>query len=281
MRDHGRGRAGRREHAEPRRGLVAGHAGFGNGRHVGQLGRALGRGDGDGAQLARAHVLDGRGHVVEHDRDLVAQEVRHGRRTALVGHVLHVHLGHALEQLARQVDGTAAARRAEVDLARVGLGVGDQLLHRLERLRGVGDQQVGHVGHAGQGREVLHGIERHLPVERCIDGVRAHRAHEERVAVGGRACRHLAADVAARAGTVVHHHRLAQLGAHALGDDARQDVGGAAGRERHDDGDGLARERLGGGEAGQQGAGGSGGDQAAAERGVGDGHGLFPRISSL
>ena len=205
-------------------------------------------------------MLDGRGHVVEHDGDLVAQQVGDGRGAALVGHVHHVQARHGAEQLARQVDGAAAARGAVVQLAGVGTRIGDHFLDGLERLAGVGYQQVGHVGHARQGREVLDGVEAGLGVERGIDGMRAHGAHEQRVAVGRRTCGGHGADVAARAGLVVHDHGLAQLLLQRLGDDARQDVGGAASGEGHEDGDGLAGEAvLGqGGGAGQGAEGGQG-----------------------
>ncbi|MPM72548.1 hypothetical protein SDC9_119524 [bioreactor metagenome] len=70
--------------------------------------------------------------------------------------------------------------------------------------------------------------------------MRAHGAHEQRVAVRRSACGHGAANVAARARAVVHHHGLTELLRQILRDHARQNVGGAARRERHDDGDRLA-----------------------------------------
>ncbi|MNV60042.1 hypothetical protein D3C71_1524940 [compost metagenome] len=152
------------------------------------------------------------------------------------------------------MDGAAAARRTEVHLARIGLGVGDQVLDVLVGLVGVGHQQVGHIGHARQRREVLDRVKGHLLVQRGVDGVRADGAHEQRVAVSGCLGGQQAADVAASAGTVVDHHGLAQLGSQALRHDARQDVGRATGRERHDDGDQLAGVRgLGQCGAGQRG----------------------------
>jgi hypothetical protein len=58
--------------------------------------------------------------------------------------------------------------------------------------------------------EVLLVVEGHLRVEARVDRVRAHGAHVERVAVGWRLGRLLAADVAARAGLVLDDDRLSQ-----------------------------------------------------------------------
>ena len=223
-------------------------------------------------------MLDSRWHVVKHDVDLVAQQVRHRRGTALVGHVLHIHLGQALEQFARQVDGAAIARRAEVHFAGVGLGVGDEVLHALVGLGGVGHQQVGHIGHAGQRCEVLHGVERHLLVQAGVDGVGAHGAHEQSVAVRSSLGGRLATDVAACARAVVHHDGLAELSRQRLADDAGQDVGGAACGEGHDDGDGLGGVSLGQGgrtaeQTSAQNDGRSDGTQGEAAGGVGMLHG--------
>ena len=243
---HDRGRRpGRRQQAEPRCGFVARHAGFGDCRHVGQCRRALRRGDGQGAQLAGFDVADRRRHIVEHDRDVVAQQVIDGRRTALVGHVLDVDAGHLLEQFAGQVDRRAAARRAERDLAGIGLGIRHQLLDGLERLRRIGHQQVRHQRHARERGEILDRIEPQFRVQALVDGVGADRAHEDRVAIGRGARHELGADIAAGAGAVVDDDRLAKVLADELPQHARQDVGGAAGRERDDDRDGLGGEGLG------------------------------------
>jgi hypothetical protein len=56
----------------------------------------------------------------------------------------------------------------------------------------------------------------------------------KRVAVGRRQEQRLRADDAGAAGTVVHHHRLAQDLAHALAYQAGRDIGGAACGGRHD-----------------------------------------------
>jgi len=65
-------------------------------------------------------------------------------------------------------------------------------------------------------------------------GVRADRAAEQRVAVRRGARGLLEPTLAAGAALVVDDDGLAQHGAELLRDQARQHVGGAAGRERHD-----------------------------------------------
>jgi hypothetical protein len=55
-------------------------------------------------------------------------------------------------------------------------------------------------------------------------------------AIVGRGCgNETDPDHAARAGAVVHHHLLAPVLAHLRSDPARDQVGGTAGRECHDD----------------------------------------------
>ncbi|MNV94725.1 hypothetical protein D3C71_1895430 [compost metagenome] len=76
------------------------------------------------------------------------------------------------------------------------------------------------------------------------DRVRAGRGDQQRVAVCRGLGRHVGADGAACARTVIHHDLLAHAGAHLLGDGARQQVRGAAGRERHDQPDRLGRIRI-------------------------------------
>ena len=52
------------------------------------------------------------------------------------------------------------------------------------------------------------------------------------------------ADVARRARPILHRHRLAELVAQLVGDDAGEQVGAAAGREGDDDLERLGRKRL-------------------------------------
>jgi hypothetical protein len=86
--------------------------------------------------------------------------------------------------------------------------------HRGEILRRV----VGQLGHVHQDR---------------LGGV---QAHQQGVAVGRRLRDRVGADDTRAAGTVLDHRGMAGL-AELRGDHARQDVGHAAGRKRHDDAD--------------------------------------------
>ena len=98
-------------------------------------------------------------------------------------------------------------------------------------------------GHQRDGGEVLHGVERQLRVEPGAGGV-ARVGHEQRVAVGCGLRDDLGSDVATGAATVVDHHRLAQRLGELLSDDARGDVGAAAGGEGDHHADGLRRVAL-------------------------------------
>ncbi len=81
----------------------------------------------------------------------------------------------------------------------------------------------------------------HLAVQRLVDAVRAHGAHQQRVAVRRRLGHDVGADVAAGAGAVLHDELLAEGLGQFGRQRARQDVGGAAGGEGHHD-----AHRLGG-----------------------------------
>ncbi|MCY1383335.1 hypothetical protein D9M69_714530 [compost metagenome] len=69
--------------------------------------------------------------------------------------------------------------------------------------------------------------------------------HHQRVAVGRRAGQLLGKDRATRSGFVFDHHGLFPFRAQRVAQHAGQDVGGAAGREGHDQADGMIGEGLG------------------------------------
>ena len=126
------------------------------------------------------------------------------------------------------------AGRRHVDLARIGLGVGDELGNRLGRNRWIHHHDVGHADDARDRRDVADEIEIELVVERRIDRVR--RADQEkRVAVGRRAHDRLGGDIAAGARPVLDDELLAEPLRQPLTDQARDDVGRAAGGKADND----------------------------------------------
>ncbi len=89
--------------------------------------------------------------------------------------------------------------------------------------------------------QILGGIERHFRIDVRIDRHHATRAHQQRIAVWRRFCHRLAANVAARATLVLHHHGLAKRFLQRLRQRTGDLVRSAAGREVNDDLDGFGR----------------------------------------
>src|SRR5262249_43545840 len=82
--------------------------------------------------------------------------------------------GHYLEQFARHMAGTSDTTRRHVDLARVGLGIGNELRDRFEWNRKVHQQDVGDSDDARDLREV----------ERRVDRVRPRQRPDAEIAYG-------------------------------------------------------------------------------------------------
>jgi hypothetical protein len=125
----------------------------------------------------------------EHDVDAAAEQVGDGGAGAAIGHVQHVDAGHLLEQRAREMRCRPHARGTERDLARVLPGVGDQLSGGLRRHRRIGHQDVGGRRNQRDRRELARDVERSgsgAVARKRQDG--AGRGHQQRIAIGGRAC---------------------------------------------------------------------------------------------
>src|SRR5262245_31828372 len=120
------------EQAPPAGDVVTGH-GLADRRNVGGDRRALGRRHRDAANGAAAVLRQHALQVREHGIDAAGHEVVHGGASAAIGHVGHLDAGHALEQLAREMRRGTDAGGGEADLARVLLGLVDELGHRSGR----------------------------------------------------------------------------------------------------------------------------------------------------
>ena len=77
---------------------------------------------------------------------------------ALVGHMHHVHAGHRAEQLGGKVVGTAAAIGAEVQFARLCLGVRDQFRSGIHWHVRIHDEDVGRGAEQADRGEVTHRV---------------------------------------------------------------------------------------------------------------------------
>ena len=143
-------------------------------------------------------------------------------------------MSHHLEHFRGEVRGRAVALRGDGDLARIGARVGDEFGNGVRLDLGIDDQRVRHPAH-DRDRDELHRVEAELGIEIVIDDERRRRRREQRVAVGIGFGGDLRADVAGGAGPVLDDDGLSPFARQPVADHARHDVGGAAGRERHDD----------------------------------------------
>src|SRR5215475_2249306 len=88
--------------------------------------------------------------------------------------------------------------RRKVDLARISLGISDELGDRLGRNRWMHQHDVGHDHNAGDRRDVTDEIEVELVIERRVHRVRR-MDQEERIAISGRTHDRLRGDITAGA----------------------------------------------------------------------------------
>jgi len=124
-----------------------------------------------------------------------------------------------------------------LQLARVRLGIGDELRHRIDRQVDMDCEADDVRAGVGNGREVLHRVERRIFVEKDVAGHDGVGADHQRVAVGRRA-RHIGGgDIAAHAGPVVDDDGLTPSGVEPFGHGAREQITGRARRIADHDGD--------------------------------------------
>ena len=175
---------------------------------------------------------DLRRNVGKDDPDIAAKEIVHGGRDAAVGHVQDIEpAGAPLEQLGRDVGDRADAARAVRQLAWISLGIGDQLLDRVDWQRR-GDRDRGRGGRHDRGRaDVFQRIVGAI-VAALAQHQRAGAADQQKVAVG-RLLRHVVeANRRAAAGTVLDDDG-AERGLDPVRPDAADYVMHPASRGRH------------------------------------------------
>ena len=112
-------------------------------------------------------------------------------------------------------------------------------LQIVDRHRRIDDEHVRIAGDERHRRQVLHRVERDLALVQRRVRREVVRLHDQRVAVRRRAHHLLRRDERVAAGLVVDDDLLSHVLRHLLRHDAREEVGAAAGRERHEQLDGL------------------------------------------
>ena len=231
-----------REHAEPGAEVVAGIA-----RARRSSERRAGRGSACGVVTAIARSLPSRiwpvtvGIAAKSAVDVTAEQIGHHRAAALVGDVQHVDAGEHLQELAGEVVDGAGARRRERDRLGLRFRQRDELAEVLGGHRRMDDEHVRIARDERNRRQVLQRVERHLAAVQRRVGREVVRLQDQRVAVRRRARDGFGRDQRVAARTVLDHDLLAHALRHLRGDDAREDVRSAAGRERHEHLDRLVR----------------------------------------
>src|SRR5215831_14428887 len=120
------GRTLRSTNAEPCACLVA-RQGFAESRNVRQHGRARRGRDRQGAELAGPDISDRREQRTEIDLLHIAGEKCGKHLCAATRHVKEIEVGHGLEHFAGDMGGGSDSGRRQIELAWIGLGVGDEL----------------------------------------------------------------------------------------------------------------------------------------------------------
>jgi hypothetical protein len=165
---------------------------------------------------------------------LPAKEVGQRGRLAAIRYMHQVYPGEHLEQLAREVARGSVARRSHVDLARIGLGIGDEFGNRRRRKGGIDHHYVRHVHDRGDRRDVTNEDVTEPLIKRLVNGI-IRPDREQGVTV--RRCTHdsLSANGASSARPVLDDERLAEPVRQPVPDQAGDDVGRTAGGKSGDD----------------------------------------------
>jgi hypothetical protein len=231
----------RRKQAVPRHGAKVAEARLLHGRHVGQQWLAPEAGDRQGAQLAGPHVASEQPGRTEHRSHLAGQQILQRRRAAAIGHMMQFHAGAGLQHLDRKMRHRAEPARGDVDRRGLAARNVEELAQGqdVEALR-IDCQNFLHAVDGRDGREVAREIETCVGIDqRRIGeaGITDQHGVAVRGGMSGNGCAHRATGAAA----IVDHDGLVEPLARLRRERTGKRVGRAAGRERHDPGDGFLR----------------------------------------
>ena len=200
-------------------------------------------------QPSAADMLARAGHGMEGAADPAAQHVLQQRRLPAVMHRGHVEALEVGEGLGQRMAG--GARRIGPEGELLALRPGDEILQRLRRAVLADAQRQRRGAELAEEGEVVELVGPAPQHDRRLHEIRD--VEQDGVAVRRGVLHRLGADQPAGAGAVLDHHGLAEDAGHRLGDQPGPDVGGAAGRQRHDHADGaVGKGRLGEGRRGER-----------------------------
>jgi hypothetical protein len=214
---------------------VARHAGLRDRRQIGHHRRALGGGHGKRPQPFVVDVRNRRRRGGQRNLRLIGDDTRHRRSATLVRHADDIRFSHELEQLGGKVHVGADAGMRVGHLARICLGVSEEILHGRCGHAGMHHHHVGIGNHRRDGDKFAVRRVAQLRVEAGADGDGAFGRDQEGVSVRRGLGHDLAADIAACTAAIVDDDGLFDRFLQVVGENPRGEIRRAAGRERHDD----------------------------------------------
>ena len=233
--DHLGRRPGRHGHRVPQRGdepLAA--EGLVDGRNVGRQRRPFRQRDRQDAHPALSMMLQRGADRIDEHGDLPGDVIGDRRRAAAIGNVRDVDAADlVLEHFHREMQVRAGARRCILQLAGIGLGIGDDSLE-VARHRGMHGEYDRRRADLGDGYEILQSVELRLLRHQIVERKDRRGGEQRRIAVRLGPRRLGRTDRAGGAGLVVDDDLLAEQRRHSRRVLAGEDVGRSARRKRDD-----------------------------------------------
>ena len=181
-------------------------------------------------------ALDRRDHKL-HGVESIRQQIDDGLRRGVVRHRVDGDAGKRLEALQRQMHLAAQPLDAERNLARIGLGIGDEFGDRLHPQARPHNEQNRLIDTDRYRPEVARWLKIHLLREMLGDHDRTRRGEQQRVAVGRGLGDLRGTDPGASAGLVLDDEALSEKRLCRRGRDPRGGIDAGAGSDRHDHAD--------------------------------------------
>src|SRR5436853_433053 len=117
----------------------------------------------------------------------------------------------------------------DIELARIGFGIGDEFLEIVGGEVLADDEQFGKFGGQSDWREILLWIVAEIRIERRRQRIGAEVPGQDRVSVSRRASGAKRSNGAAGASDILHHKFLAEMTVENVGDYSAHDIGWSAG----------------------------------------------------